>query len=171
MKKLYIIRHAKSDWEDLTLKDFDRPLNSRGEDDSPFMGKLLNEKEVLPDAILSSPALRAKKTAQKIAKEINFTKPILYDKKIYEASVQTLESIVKSIDDKYDIVFLLGHNPGLKMLAESIVGLEGNIPTSGIVEVEFDCKKWSEISSKNAKLISFDYPKKISIISQDNSTL
>lgn len=160
MKKLYIIRHAKSSWKDLMLNDFERPLNKRGENDAPFMGKLLKEKDVFPDAILSSPALRAKTTAQKIAQEINFSKEIIYDRKIYEASVQTLKSVVKSIDDKYSTVFLFGHNPGLKMLAKSIVGFEGNIPTCGIVEVEFDCKKWSDISSKNAKMISFEYPKK-----------
>ena len=160
MKKLFIIRHAKSSWKDLMLNDFDRPLNKRGENDATLMGKLLKEKDVLPDAILSSPALRAKTTAQHIAKDINFTKEIIYERKIYESSVKTLKSVVKSIDDKYSIVFLFGHNPGLKMLAESIVGFEGNIPTCGIVEVEFDCEKWSDVSSKNAKLISFEYPKK-----------
>jgi phosphohistidine phosphatase len=160
MKKLYIIRHAKSSWKDLMLNDFERPLNKRGEKDAPFMGKLLKQKGVFPDAILSSPAARAKTTALKIAKEINFSKEIIYERKIYEASATTLISVVKSIDDKYKVVFLFGHNPGLNMLAESIIGFHENIPTCGIVEVEFDCKKWSKISSKNAKLISFEYPKK-----------
>lgn len=160
MKKLYIIRHAKSSWKDLMLNDFERPLNKRGKKDAPFMGKLLKKKGVFPDAILSSPAKRAKSTAKKIAKEINFTKPIVYERNIFEASVATLKSVIRSIDDKYETVFMFGHNPGLNTLVEALVDFHENLPTSAVVEIEFDCKKWSKISSKNAKLISFEYPKK-----------
>ncbi|QOY54941.1 histidine phosphatase family protein [Candidatus Sulfurimonas marisnigri] len=159
MKKLYIIRHAKSSWKDSSLSDFDRPLNKRGRVDAPLMGKVLKGKKVSPDAIISSPALRAKTTAQNIAKNINFTKPITYDENIYEANDDTLLYVMKKLNKEDSVVFIFGHNPGLNMLAESLVGLDENIPTCGIVEIEFDCKKWSEISSKNAKLISFDYPK------------
>lgn len=160
MKKVYIIRHAKSGWKDLMLNDFDRPLNKRGKKDAPFMGKLLKEKGIFPDAILSSPAKRAKSTAQIIAKEINFKKPIIYDRNIFEATAPTLKSVIKSLDDKYDSVFMFGHNPGLNSLVESLVDFDENIPTSAVVEIEFDTDKWNKIKSKNAKLISFEYPKK-----------
>ncbi|MCK5293309.1 MAG: histidine phosphatase family protein, partial [Arcobacteraceae bacterium] len=78
-KKLYIIRHAKSSWKDFTLDDFDRPLNKRGRLNAPFMGKILKGKNIIPDIILSSPALRAKTTAKIIANEIGFSKSIIYD--------------------------------------------------------------------------------------------
>lgn len=161
MKKLYIIRHAKSSWRDEVLNDFDRPLNKRGKQNAPFMGKRLKENGIMPDIIVSSPALRAKTTAKMIAKEIKYAKDILFNQDIYESSPSTLHKILTKIDDKCGILFLVGHNPSLNMLAEYYVDFSQNIPTSGVVEIEFDCDKWADISSKNAKFISFDYPKKI----------
>ncbi len=160
MKKLYIIRHAKSSWDDSGLSDFERPLNKRGEKDAPFMTKKLKEKGVSADIIISSPALRAKTTAKIIAEELLLSKKIVYDENIYEASPDTLHEIIKNIDNKYNSVILFGHNPGLNMLMDSLVNIYNNIPTCGVVEIDFKCDKWSEISSLNSKLISFDYPKK-----------
>ncbi|MEK6658533.1 MAG: histidine phosphatase family protein [Campylobacterota bacterium] len=161
MKKLYIIRHAKSSRKDEVINDFDRPLNKRGKQNAPFMGKRLKENGIMPDIIVSSPALRAKTTAKLIAKEIKYAKDILFNQDIYESSPSTLHEILTKIDDKCGILFLVGHNPSLNMLAEYYVDFSQNIPTSGVVEIEFDCDKWADISAKNAKLISFDYPKKI----------
>ena len=160
MKKLYIIRHAKSSWKDLAADDFDRPLNKRGEKDAPFMGKILKKKGVKPDIIISSPALRAKTTAEVIAQEIGFKKPILYIEKIYEAEVEDLYDVVRDIDEKYKTVFIIGHNPGLNMFVESLVGFHENIPTCGIIELEIDCKNNKDISALCSKYISFDYPKR-----------
>ena len=160
MKKLYIIRHAKSSWKDFSLDDFDRPLNKRGKLNAPFMGKRLRQDDVLPDIILSSPAKRAKKTAMAISKQIGFSKKIIYDENIYEASVYTLDKIIKAVDDKENILFLFGHNPSLNMLVENYVNFEQNIPTCGIIFIEFNCNRWEDIDSSNARLISFDYPKR-----------
>lgn len=160
MKKLYIMRHAKSSWKDSTLDDFDRPLNKRGKKDAPLMGSILRKRGVSPDVIISSPASRAKTTAEIVAKEINFTKSIVYDENIYEASVKNLYHILRVISDKKSSVMLFGHNPALNMLVEELVDFNENIPTCGVVEIEFDCKRWSDISYDNSKLISFDYPKK-----------
>ena len=160
MKKLYIIRHAKSSWKDMTLDDFDRPLNKRGKHDAPLMGSILKNKDILPDMIISSPALRAKTTAEIIAKKVNYSKDIVFDKNIYEASSNRLHKILKKTDDKHTTLCIFGHNPGLNILAEDYVGFNENIVTCGIVEIEFNCDRWAEISSKNARLISFDYPKR-----------
>jgi phosphohistidine phosphatase len=160
MKKLYIIRHAKSGLKNSGLDDFERPLSKRGKKDAPFMGSMLKNRGVLPDIIISSPALRAKSTAEIVANEIGYVKSIVYDKNIYEASVEELYNILADISDKKSSAMLFGHNPELNMLVEDLFGFNENIPTCGVVEIEFDCKKWSEISSENSKLISFDYPKK-----------
>ena len=160
MKKLYIIRHAKSSWKDFSLDDFDRPLNKRGKLNAPFMGGRLKQENVLPDIIMSSPAKRAKKTAKAIAGEIGFSEKIIYDEDIYEASVYTLDKIIRSVDNAHNLVFLFGHNPSLNMLVENYVNFEQNIPTCGIIAIEFDCNRWEDIDSSNAELISFDYPKK-----------
>jgi phosphohistidine phosphatase len=151
MKTLYIIRHAKSSWKDMTLDDFDRPLNKRGKKDVVTMGRRLKERGVSPDIILSSPAKRAKETTKALSKEIGYDKKIKYIDAIYEASPDTLEKILDSVDEKYETVFLIGHNPGLNMLAERYVGFNENLPTCGIVALKFDTKE----------LLWVDYPKKV----------
>jgi len=160
MKKLFIIRHAKSSWKDSSLDDFERPLNKRGRLNAPFMGSKLKEKNVVPDIIISSPAKRAKSTAEIIAKQVKYSKEILYKKDIYEVGESAIKKILKKLDNKISTLFIFGHNPDLEILVENYVSFDENIPTCGIVEIEFDCKRWRDISSKNAKLISFDYPKR-----------
>lgn len=160
MKKVYIIRHAKSSWSDEEIDDFDRPLNKRGRTNAPFMAELLKKQNIVPDLIISSPALRAKSTAEIIAKKLNYKKEIVYESDIYESDVATLHNIFTNIDNENGTVFLFGHNPELNMLAEMYVGFDENIPTCGILEVEFECERWRDISAENAKLVSFEYPKK-----------
>ena len=160
MKELYLIRHAKSSWKDSSLDDFDRPLNKRGDKDALLMGTMLHNNKTTPDAIISSPALRAKTTAKIIADAIHFHKPVHYDKTLYEADLDTLLQTIKALDDKDDTVFLIAHNPGLNMLAEDLVDLRENLPTCGIVRIQFSCSRWTKIDAGDAALISFDYPKK-----------
>ncbi len=160
MKTIYLIRHAKSSWKDSTLDDFDRPLNKRGKKDAPLMGLKLKEKNIKPDIIISSPALRAKTTAEFISNSIKYNKEIIYDETIYEASTSELISLLKRVDDEHNTIFLVGHNPSLNMLADYFVDFEENIPTCGILQIKIDCGRWSDINSSNAKLISFDFPKK-----------
>ena len=159
-KTLYIIRHAKSSWKDLSLDDFDRTLNKRGKSDAPLMGIRLEEQNVLPDLIISSSAKRTKKTAKIIAKILKYKNDIIYTRELYESSVDAMHSILVEINDENNTVFLVGHNTGINGFVQEYINLQENVPTSGIVEIEFDCDKWSEISTTNAKLISFDYPKK-----------
>jgi phosphohistidine phosphatase len=161
MKTIYLVRHAKSSWEDPKLVDFNRPLNTRGKKDAPFMGVQLNNKQIEPDLILASPAKRAKKTAQAIAEKISYpAKNILFKDEFYEASEKTLLDIIKKIDERFDSVMVFAHNPGLTQLNNLISNnyIE-NIPTCGVVALECN-KKWSEIGKNSCKLLFFDYPKK-----------
>jgi len=160
MKKLYLIRHAKSDWSNPTLDDFDRPLNKRGKKNAPLMGRVLRKKNIHPDLIISSPAYRARETTKKIAKKICYKNEIMYNENIYEASLKTILEIVNFIDDEYDDVFIVGHNPALNMLAFYLIEFNENLPTAGVLEIEFNCESWREIKKKNAKFVSFEYPKK-----------
>lgn len=161
MKKLFIIRHAKSSWKDSALDDFSRPLSKRGKSDAPMMGNRLKKRKISPDIIISSPAKRAKTTAEIIAKELKYSKDILFDDEVYESTLTKLHEIVTKVDDNNTTLFLVGHNPSLNMLAEHYVDFSENIVTCGVLEIEFDCNRWMDIDAKNAKLISYDYPKKI----------
>lgn len=161
MKKLFLIRHAKSDWSNYLLNDFDRGLNNRGLKDAPFMAKLLENKKIIPDLIISSPALRTKLTLELLLEKIDYKNEIIYDKSIYEAPYFNLKKVINNVNEQFDILFLVGHNPGLCDLANFLCEESfENIPTCGIVEIDFNTNSWSNISKENSKLISFEYPKK-----------
>lgn len=160
MKRLYLTRHAKSSWKYPDLDDFDRPLNKRGKKDAPRIYNSFNIRNLKIDSIISSPALRAKKTAQKISKNINIDKPIIYTKDLYDVTFIRLNKLQKNLRDSDDDVVIVGHNPELTVFACNFIDFSKNISTSGIVGIEFDCDRWSDIDFSNAKLMFFDYPKK-----------
>lgn len=163
MKTLYIIRHAKSSWEDTELSDFERPLNERGKRDAPRMGKRLKEKDFVPDLILSSPAKRAFSTAKRIAKILEYDKSkIKTDRLLYHADDEMLLSVIQHIKDKSDTVMIVGHNPGLTDFVNSFMeeGMDiDNVPTCGIVAFEIPVDSWKELKWGIGKFLFFDYPK------------
>ena len=162
MKKLYLIRHAKSSWKSDAPNDFERPLAKRGKREAPLMAKVLEAKGVFPDMILSSLAKRAKKTAKIFAERLGYpTSGISYRPEIYEAMADDLLRLIKSTDDRIDRLFLVGHNPGLTELANQLTPVHiDNLPTSGIFAVEFDVDSWSEITPHSGEMLFFEFPKK-----------
>lgn len=161
MKTLYLIRHAKSDWDNPALSDFERPLNKRGEKNAPFMGGILAKEKVHPDLILSSPAFRAKTTALRIAEKVGYERQkIDYRESLYLADIRAIEEVVKSLSASEDTVFIVGHNPGLTLFAEYISALRvENIPTCGIFCVTLKKEEWESIGKNSADFVSFHYPK------------
>ncbi|WP_276365924.1 histidine phosphatase family protein [Chryseolinea sp. H1M3-3] len=163
MKTLYVVRHAKSSWEDPNQPDFERGLNKRGKRDVPRMAKRLKEKNFHPDLILTSPAKRAFSTAKKMAEILLFPKEkIKTDRILYHADEETILSVVQTINDKHDTILVLGHNPGLtefvNALAESDVFID-NVPTCGVVAFSMPVDSWKEVNWKSGKLLFYDYPK------------
>lgn len=158
-KKIYLIRHAKSSWKDSSLADFDRPLNKRGKKNAPFMAKLLKQKKIYFELMLSSPAKRAEATVQAYEKE-KMIGVLQFDKSIYDASFTTLLSLFHTIDECYSKVALVGHNPSLNMLCEYLCQcVMDNIPTAACVGLSFE-GKWSELDKNGAVIDFFEYPKK-----------
>ena len=161
MKTLYIIRHAKSSWDDASLDDFNRPLNERGEKDAPRMGKRLKEREIVPDLMISSPAKRALKTCKAIAKVLEYPKEkIKEEKKLYHAGDAEIFSILKSIKEPNDVVLIFGHNPGLTEFANSLLNESiMNIPTAGVVAGKLNIDSWQELKPGCGEMLFFDFPK------------
>lgn len=161
MKQLFIIRHAKSDWGDFNLKDFDRPLNHRGYKNAPEMVERLVLKSIKPDVIVSSPALRALTTAKYFASGWKMNaEQLKLNPSIYEAGTQTLLKIINGFDDQFDKIALFGHNPGLTNLLNYLTGeYIANMPTCSIAIIEFPFDEWKLISGNTGKLVMFDYPK------------
>lgn len=162
MKTLYLIRHAKSDWSDESLSDYDRPLSHRGMKDVPLMGSKLADKGIRPDLILSSPALRAKTTAISIAEALSYPpESIHYDHALYASDVETVLSIIRSVAPSVNTLFLFGHNPEITECANLIAnGDIDNIPTCGVVTIRLKNNSWESIGGNSAEIRRFDFPKK-----------
>lgn len=158
MLELFLIRHAKSSWKDLTLDDFERPLNKRGKYSALFMSEKLLERGVVPDIILCSPAKRAKATCKPLSKLLKVSN-IHFAPLIYEASMTDLYKIIKNISSSHQKVFLIGHNPELNALAYELVQHQENIPTCGIVHIKFHAQSWEQITPECAKMVHFYFPK------------
>ncbi len=163
MKRLYLIRHAKSSWDNSTIPDFERPLNKRGKHDAPFMGKLLKKKNAMPDIIYTSPAVRALTTAKIFAGELGIPKnKIVEEKNIYDSGIKGMEETVQSIPDEISTAFLFGHNPAITYYANHLGDKAVNMPTCSIVGIEFEVDSWKEVERDKGKVILFEYPKKYS---------
>ena len=162
MKTLTIFRHAKSSWDDPELSDHDRPLNKRGERDTPMMADRLGAKGIRPSLILSSSAVRASKTARTLAKQIAYPIEFLQrEPDLYHASADKLLEIIAGQDEGFNSMMVVGHNPGLTDLAnEFIPGLTSNTPTAGFVSIKIDTDNWNLKTRKSAELITYDYPKR-----------
>lgn len=166
MKRLVLIRHAKSSWSDGAASDFDRGLNRRGKRDGPFMAEKLAQRldEKLPGvkSIVASPAKRARKTAQFMARAMGYdTEAIRYDNAAYCFTAGGIIDVLQRIDDGYDTVFFVGHNHGITELAERLCGEPlNNIPTSGIVAIDCSIERWNDLKAARGTMVFFDYPKK-----------
>ncbi len=160
MKRLYIVRHAKSLWDE-GCGDFDRSLNQRGFSDAKLIAKELQDRSILPDLIVSSPANRAKTTASIIAKEIGYPlDKIEYKESIYESTTLNIMMLLKELDESYKSVMLFGHNPALTSVANSLLNSYwlDNLKTCGVVAFEFD-GEWSSIDRSSIKKEFYIYPK------------
>jgi phosphohistidine phosphatase len=144
----------------MDCNDFDRGLNERGLKDAPFMAKRLKKYNVKPDIIISSPAKRALDTANIIAKTLNVTN-LIANMKLYESDADSYLNVIRNTDDKYETVFIVGHNPVITDICESLNGVHiGNIPTCGIFCIEFNTEFFSQITTVHAKKLFFDFPKR-----------
>lgn len=160
MLRLYLVRHAKSSWGDLSLSDFDRPLNARGLADAPDMGKRLAHQGILPDLLLSSPAIRAITTCRKMAAAVGYSEDkIRMLKKLYHADPDQLLGVLRESEPAKSVM-VFGHNPGLTEFANRLLGTDiDNIPTCGVVAAELNPREWQEISWSCGRLLFFDFPK------------
>lgn len=160
-KQLLLIRHAKSDWNNAGLRDFDRPLNKRGNSNAPEMADRLLKQHIIPDLMVSSPALRAITTAKYFADTLGVeSEEIQLEGSIYEANVKSLLEVINQLDNQFNRVALFGHNPGLTDFANYLSTANiYNMPTCSVVMIEFPFGNWNEVSADTGELKLFDYPK------------
>lgn len=161
MKRLYILRHAKSSWDNPELKDFDRPLNERGIAAIPKMVGFFNNHFTPPDKIIASPAARTTATASTFAEGIGYQSMIDYASDIYEAHYLNLLELVQNLPENVQSVMLVGHNPGFTNLANHLSArfVTDNVPTCGLVVLDFNSQYWHNINEAQGELVRFASPK------------
>ena len=159
MKRLYVLRHAKSSWDDSSLADFDRPLNTRGLETAPMMGDLMKQRQLLPDAVISSPAIRARETAKLTADAMGFDRPIVFDDRVYEAGPLTLLNVLSEVRETAGSVMLVGHNPGMEGLIRSLTGEIAAMPTAALAIIDLEIADWNDVRSNSGKLVDILRPK------------
>jgi phosphohistidine phosphatase len=157
MKKLLLIRHAKAEKETFG-KDFDRPLKYTGIQDARFMADRLKEKAIIPQLIVSSPALRANTTAEIFADAFKLPNPTI-KKSIYEASRETWLRVINGLPDELETIAVVGHNPGIAEILRYLTAEGREVHTSTTALIEFDTDSWAEISGNSGKLIFYSSPK------------
>lgn len=159
MKTLFILRHAKSSWKDYSLSDFERPLNSRGKKASLFMGELMKLRSLIPEVIVSSPAERAKQTANNLKDSGSFNVEVKYDKRIYGASAKTLLYLISEFDDEFDFVMIVGHNPEFEILVRLLSNEKHRLTTANLAVIDLNIKNWNEVSVSCGNLRALLRPK------------
>ena len=151
MKTLLILRHAKAVPKDPNLSDHDIPLDKIGEDDALHMGKLIKDKDIIPSFIISSTALRAKTTAELVAKGCNYQGDIVLNQSLYEANPKDYLSILETLSDKYGSVLIVGHNPTVEDIIQMLTDSSDvtAISSCALAHLSLPIEKWPDLSSKN----------------------
>jgi len=161
MKKLYLIRHAKSSWREEGISDFDRPLKGRGIRDAHTTAQWLQKQEASPELMISSPATRAMHTALIFAQELQYPfSNIHIEADIYHGDRDDILKALAKVDNSIQSVYLFGHNPTLTNFVNHCIDhIIDNVPTTGVACLKFESEDWENLGTE-AELVFFDYPKR-----------
>ena len=156
MKTLLLLRHAKSSWKEAGLGDHERPLNKRGRRNAPQIGQLIDEKKLWPDLILSSTAVRALRTAEAVAATWHKEVPISPQDELYLAPSAAYIETVRYLDNGFERILLVGHNPGITELLCQLTGLDEVMPTAALAQIELPIDHWDQLRLQTSgRLIDF----------------
>ena len=169
MKTLTLLRHAKSGWDDMTLRDFDRTLNAKGQRAAQVVGRSLRTGEARFDRVVASPAVRVVETLKHVARGYGGSLSPEWDRRLYLASVASLIDVIHEQDDAHARLLVVGHNPGLEELAlalvpESATGphraeIEAKFPTASVATMTFAVDRWADVATGGATLTGFTRPR------------
>ena len=169
MRTLYVLRHAKSDWGDASLRDFDRPLNGRGRKSAKAMGRELRERGLTPDLVLLSPSARTTETLARVEEGFGTSFEKVEERSIYLAETETLVALVRNAPAKSDRLMIVGHNPGMHELVLLLAAGPRNLreeaaakfPTAAMAEISFDVSDWSDVMPGSGIIRSFLKPREL----------
>ncbi|WP_018698842.1 SixA phosphatase family protein [Amorphus coralli] len=168
MRRLILLRHAKSSWDDPTQADFDRPLNRRGRRVAPIMARYMAAHDLVPDRILCSTAQRTRETLAALLPEVRGPLDIRLIDEIYEASETAIIDAIRRLGGDARTVLVIGHNPGMEECAETLVGSTGDglaeafateFPTATVAVIDFEIDAWEALAPDGGHLSAFVRPK------------
>jgi phosphohistidine phosphatase len=162
MKTLLVLRHAKSSWSDSALDDHERPLNERGRRDAPRIGELIRKRRLIPDDVISSDAVRARLTAEAVARSAHYAGDIVLDRHLYLASPAHILSRLATVRDNAETVLIVGHNPGLEELVGQLTGEWEDLPTATLAQIGLPIERWRDLKrSTRGMLVGIWRPKEL----------
>jgi phosphohistidine phosphatase len=163
VKRLFILRHAKSSWSDTSLGDWQRPLNERGLRDAPRVGDLLRQRALVPDLIITSDAVRARATALAVAQSAGYTGELVVEPSLYHAKPDDVIAVLNSMADQAArSVMIVGHNPGLEDLVRQLTGEYDGLPTATLVQLALPIDRWTDLdTAAGATLVDAWQPKQL----------
>lgn len=161
MRILYLLRHAKSSWDDSTLRDFDRPLKKRGREAADRIGRRLAAEKLSNPAVICSPSVRTRETAKLVLKSANLLVEPHFDERIYEASLGELIQVVSEISDDTEVAIMIGHNPGSEELLAFLSGEHRRMPTCALAKIKFGDASWTDVRAGEGSLEWFIAPKEL----------
>ena len=159
MRILYLLRHAKSSWNDPTLRDFDRPLKKRGREAAERIGDRISAENLNYPVVICSPAVRTRETAEIVLTAANLQPQPRFDERIYEASLRELVQIVTEIPDDREVAIMIGHNPGFEELLSFLTGEHRRMPTCALAKIGFGDVSWKDVRAGEGSLEWFIAPK------------
>ena len=166
MKRLYLLRHAKSGWDAPTQDDFDRSLTRRGRRSAPLMGRFMKDHDYVPSIALCSPARRTRETWEVVRDTLNSEKTEERRPELYLPEPQTLLNAIRKINTDHPSAIVISHNPGILTLALGLIGKGmdsvnpfGEYPPAALTVFDFDVEKWSDVHPRQGHLIGFTRPK------------
>jgi phosphohistidine phosphatase len=146
MKTLLLMRHAKSSWKDASLSDFQRPLKKRGEKDMLRIAQVLKEEDLIPEFVLSSPAVRARETIEILAKELGIEEELVeFVDDFYGAEIEDFFDVLADLPDSYKKVMVVGHNPSLEAFLQTLTGEIDSLPTASVALIKLGIQSWEDI--------------------------
>ncbi len=172
MRRLILLRHAKSNWTGIGLKDQDRALASRGRDAAPRVGAYMAHHALVPDLVLASTATRARDTWALVAEAFRNAPPVSYDERLYETGPKAILDAIKSTQRDVHVLLVVGHNPGLRDLAELLIAsgdvdarqrLLEKFPTAGLAVIDFPIDDWGKLHPKSGRLDRFVAPRQLDL--------
>jgi phosphohistidine phosphatase len=162
MKTLLVLRHAKSSWKNTNLADHERPLNKRGKLDAPRMGKLLAEKELTPDLIITSSAERALATAETVALHCGYEQEIIVSRQLYHGDPDDYLDVLREKGESHERVMVVGHNPGMESLVEDLTGSHERMSTAALVQIQLPIDSWVDFTEEvSGELVEVWRPKEM----------